>query len=46
MDLIIVSTLTPDYRTPSVASYVQGRLGLENAAAIDVNVMRRICIWY
>ncbi len=37
MDLIIVSTLTPDYRTPSVASYVQGRLGLENAAAIDVN---------
>lgn len=37
VDLIIVSTLTPDYRTPSVASYVQGRLGLENAAAIDVN---------
>ena len=37
VDLIIVSTLTPDYRTPSVASYVQDRLGLENAAAIDVN---------
>ncbi|MBU6113852.1 ketoacyl-ACP synthase III [Mammaliicoccus lentus] len=37
VDLIIVSTLTPDYRTPSVASYVQGRLGLGNAAAIDVN---------
>lgn len=37
VDLIIVSTLTPDFRTPSVASYVQGRLGLENAAAIDVN---------
>ena len=37
VDLIIVSTLTPDYRTSSVASYVQGRLGLENAAAIDVN---------
>lgn len=37
VDLIIVSTLTPNYRTPSVASYVQGRLGLENAAAIDVN---------
>ncbi|MES5937197.1 ketoacyl-ACP synthase III [Mammaliicoccus lentus] len=37
VDLIIVSTLTPDYRTPSVASYVQGRLGLENAAGIDVN---------
>ena len=37
VDLIIVSTLTPDYRTPSVASYVQGRLGFENAAAIDVN---------
>lgn len=37
VDLIIVSTLTPDYRAPSVASYVQGRLGLENAAAIDVN---------
>ena len=37
VDLIIVSTLTPDYRTPSVASYVQCRLGLENAAAIDVN---------
>lgn len=37
VDLIIVSTLTPDFRTPSVASYIQGRLGLENAAAIDVN---------
>ncbi|HZH60489.1 MAG TPA: ketoacyl-ACP synthase III [Metabacillus sp.] len=37
VDFIIVSTMTPDYHTPSVASYVQGRLGIQNAGAIDLN---------
>lgn len=37
VDFIIVSTLSPDYQTPSVASYVQGRLGIRNAGAIDLN---------
>lgn len=37
VDLIIVSTLSPDYQTPSVASYIQGRLGLKQAGAIDLN---------
>lgn len=35
--MIINATLTPDYKTPSVASYVQAKLGLENAGAIDIN---------
>lgn len=37
VDLIIVSTITPDYRTPSVASNLQARLGIRNTGAIDVN---------
>ena len=37
VDFIIVSTISPDYQTPSVASYVQGRLGIRNAGAIDLN---------
>ncbi|MDQ0231910.1 ketoacyl-ACP synthase III [Metabacillus malikii] len=37
VDLIIVCTLTPDYITPSVASYIQGKLGLKQAGAIDIN---------
>lgn len=37
IDFIIVSTMSPDYQTPSVASYVQGRLGIWNAGAIDLN---------
>jgi 3-oxoacyl-[acyl-carrier-protein] synthase-3 len=37
VDMIIVCTLSPDYQTPSVASYIQGRLGLKQAGAIDIN---------
>lgn len=36
VDMIIVCTLTPDYLTPSVASYIQGKLGLKQAGAIDI----------
>ncbi len=37
LDLIILSTLTPDYFTPATACLVQRRLGAENAAAFDVS---------
>lgn len=37
VDMIIVCTLTPDYITPSVASYIQGKLGLTKTGAIDLN---------
>jgi 3-oxoacyl-[acyl-carrier-protein] synthase-3 len=37
VDMIINATLTPDYKTPSVASYVQARLGIKNAGALDIN---------
>lgn len=37
VDMIIVCTLTPDFKTPSVASLVQARLGIKNAGAIDLN---------
>lgn len=37
VDFIIVSTMSPDYQTPSVASYIQGKLGIRNAGAIDLN---------
>lgn len=37
VDLIIVSTLTSDFLTPSTAARVQGRLGIRNAGVIDVN---------
>ncbi|HMN67127.1 MAG TPA: ketoacyl-ACP synthase III [Bdellovibrionales bacterium] len=37
LDLIIVSTDTPDYLSPSTASVVQYRLGAENAGCFDVN---------
>ncbi|WP_035099711.1 ketoacyl-ACP synthase III [Aneurinibacillus terranovensis] len=37
VDLIIVSTTTPDYVFPSVASQIQARLGIENAGALDLN---------
>lgn len=37
VDFIIVSTLSPDFLTPSVASYVQGRLGIRQAGALDLN---------
>jgi len=37
IDLIIVSTETPDYLTPSTACIIQKRIGAVNAAAFDVN---------
>jgi 3-oxoacyl-[acyl-carrier-protein] synthase-3 len=37
LDLIIVSTDTPDYISPSTASVVQYRLGAVNAGVFDVN---------
>ncbi|WP_066194138.1 ketoacyl-ACP synthase III [Gracilibacillus timonensis] len=37
VDMIIVCTLTPDFKTPSVASLVQAKLGIKHAGAIDLN---------
>lgn len=37
LDLIIVSTDTPDYISPSTASVVQHKLGASNAGTFDVN---------
>lgn len=38
VDMVIVCTLTPDFKTPSVASYIQAKLGIKNTGAMDVNV--------
>ncbi|WP_102691895.1 ketoacyl-ACP synthase III [Rummeliibacillus pycnus] len=38
VDMIIVCTLTPDFKTPSVASCVQEKLGIRNTGAMDLNV--------
>ncbi|MGE7987912.1 ketoacyl-ACP synthase III [Lysinibacillus fusiformis] len=38
VDMIIVCTLTPDFKTPSVASYIQAKLGIRNTGAMDLNV--------
>ena len=37
IDLIIVSTETPDYLTPSMSCLIQKDINAENAAAFDVN---------
>jgi len=37
IDLIIVSTDTPEYISPSTASVLQDRLGLKNAGTFDLN---------
>lgn len=37
LDLIIVSTVTPDYYTPSISCILQGRLKASNAFAFDIN---------
>lgn len=37
LDLIIVSTCTPDYPTPSTSCLVQSALGASHAAAFDLN---------
>lgn len=37
VDMIIVCTLTPDFKTPSVDSLIQAKLGIKNTGAIDLN---------
>lgn len=37
IDLIIVSTETPDFMTPSMACIIQGAIGAVNATAFDIN---------
>lgn len=37
LDLIIVSSVTPDYYTPSLSCILQGRLAARKAAAFDIN---------
>lgn len=37
VDLIIACTMTPDFKTPSVAAMVQAKLNIPNAGAIDLN---------
>lgn len=39
IDLIIVATFTPDYKSPNVANFVQAKLGLNNRpiTAFDIN---------
>jgi 3-oxoacyl-[acyl-carrier-protein] synthase-3 len=37
MDLIIVTTETPDYLTPSISCLIQNRIGAKKAAAFDLN---------
>lgn len=37
VDMIIVTTFTPDHLTPSVAALVQGYFGMEAAGTMDIN---------
>lgn len=37
VDMIIVTTFTPDHFIPNVSSLVQGHFGMENAGAIDIS---------
>lgn len=37
LNLIIVSTMSPDNMTPSTAAIVQGKLGAKNAVAFDIS---------
>ncbi|WP_394233481.1 ketoacyl-ACP synthase III [Niallia oryzisoli] len=37
IDMIIACTMTPDFKTPSVASLVQAKLGIKQTGSIDVN---------
>ena len=39
IDLLIVATTTPDYIFPSVACQIQGKLGIEQGAAFDVQAV-------
>lgn len=38
IDMIIVTTVTPDYMTPSMACCIQGQIGASKAFAFDMNV--------
>ncbi len=37
VDMVLVCTLTPDFKTPSTASIVQYKLGIPSCGAIDLN---------
>ena len=37
VDMVIVCTMTPDFKTPSVAALVQAKLAIKNTGAIDLN---------
>lgn len=37
VDMVIVCTMTPDMKTPSVAALVQAKLGIPNTGTIDLN---------
>ena len=37
VDFILACTLTPDFRTPSVSSYLQAKFDMKNTGAIDLN---------
>lgn len=37
LDMIIVTTITPDYYTPSVSCLIQAEIGADNAFCFDVN---------
>ncbi len=37
VDMVIVTTFTPDHFTPTVAGLVQGHFGMENAGTMDLN---------
>ncbi|MDN7240888.1 ketoacyl-ACP synthase III [Planococcus sp. N028] len=37
VDMIIVCTMTPDFKTPSVSALVQAKLGIQNTGALDLN---------
>jgi 3-oxoacyl-[acyl-carrier-protein] synthase III len=37
VDMVIVCTLTPDFKMPSVAALIQAKLGIKNAGVMDLN---------
>ncbi|MCI8649570.1 MAG: ketoacyl-ACP synthase III [Anaerotruncus sp.] len=37
IDLLLATSVTPDYYTPSISCVVQGEIGVKNAACIDLN---------
>ena len=45
IDALIVTTTTPDYKFPSTASIVLGKLGLKNAFAVDFSAACCGCLY-